>query len=355
MKNRGEQFSTPNVLILGAVFGCGVLLGFSMAKGGVGITPEKKLEPDDPPLINLRPASAECPVCPECRGCSTDQQPDPPAVAALAPLSVDQCRDVFGTKGQGGIGVLKNLDFCDHRNSFQVCEDLRDFTGLAQDELENRLRRQGRFHFEGEHAFWNPQTATELAWYYSTSVDYLFANAAHSLVPIVRKLNLTHAPVLDFSGGVGNHALYLASEGIQTHYFGIGMMEYNFAEYRIRKRGLEQFVDFIKPFTAATNWTFDPVHAALPGDASLGAILAIDVLEHIPEYHKVVKVMVDSLRVGGIIMEQSPFSGALQDGDLDVRVHVSNGGVSLEEAMGVRMKKIQTFWDTGGIWEKVSE
>ena len=41
--------------------------------------------------------------------------------------------------------------------------------------------RKGRFHFEGEHAFWNPQSRSELAWYYATSVDYLFANSLHGV------------------------------------------------------------------------------------------------------------------------------------------------------------------------------
>ena len=41
-------------------------------------------------------------------------------------------------------------------------------------------------------------------------------------------------PVLDFSGGVGNTVIMLASAGIPCVYFGIGMMEFAFAKYRIR-------------------------------------------------------------------------------------------------------------------------
>ena len=83
--------------------------------------------------------------------------------------------------------------------------------------------------------------------------------------------------------------------------------------------------------------------------------MAIDVLEHIPEYHKVVKNMVDSLRIGGVIIEQPPFSKALKKKAVDVRVHVSDGGVTMEQAMGPRMKRIRTFWTTGGVWQKISE
>ena len=74
--------------------------------------------------------------------------------------------------------------------------------------------------------------------------------------------------MLDFSGGVGNNVIYLASKGIKAQYFGIGMMEYAFAEYRIRKRGYENLVEFKRPYSAATNWKFDPTRAALPGDSS---------------------------------------------------------------------------------------
>lgn len=42
------------------------------------------------------------------------------------------------------------------------------------------MQRKGRFHFAGEHIFWNPSSTIELAWYYATSIDYLFANALHT-------------------------------------------------------------------------------------------------------------------------------------------------------------------------------
>eukprot|EP00977_Amphora_coffeiformis_P020845 scaffold8602_cov196-Amphora_coffeaeformis.AAC.3 len=263
-----------------------------------------------------------CPPCPK---------PEPPPLAEPKKLTAEECR---------GARWGRNL---------------KDFTGLTDGELDKRIRRKGRFHFEGEHEFWNPETSTELAWYYSTSVNYMFANAAHPLVPIVRELNVTDAPVLDFSGGVGNNVIYLASQGIKVRYFGIGMMEFALAEYRIRKRGLENLVAFIRPYSADTDWKFDPVKAALPRDGSLGAILALDVLEHIPDYHHVVKAMVDSIRVGGIIVEQSPFSEPKNDGKADVRVHVSDGGVSMAAAMGPRMKLRKKFFGTGGLWEKISE
>jgi hypothetical protein len=173
-----------------------------------------------------------------------------------------------------------------------VCKELQDFTGLSDDEFLKRMMRKGRFHFEGEHLFWNPVSASELAWYYSTSVDYLFANAIHSVykgvVDYVAKKE--YEPVLEYSGGVGSNVLAIAQRGIRVHYFGIGMAEYHFTQYRIMKHGLEDLVNFTKPFALKTGFRFDPIGGPLPQDGSLGSILAIDVLEHIPNYHLVVHV-----------------------------------------------------------------
>jgi hypothetical protein len=48
--------------------------------------------------------------------------------------------------------------FCD---STTVCKELQDFTGLSDDEFMERMMRRGRF---------------------TTSIDYLFANAVHPAV-----------------------------------------------------------------------------------------------------------------------------------------------------------------------------
>ena len=73
-------------------------------------------------------------------------------------------------------------------------------------------------------------------------------------------------------------------------------------------------------------------------DNYYGAILAMDVLEHIPHYERVVKRMVESVRVGGRILEKSPF-GKGSGGDEDTAVHVGNGGITMKTAMGPNMKQ----------------
>ena len=272
-------------------------------------------------------------------------------------LNVDNCRDVFKTQGQGGIGELnleKTIKLCQDPLLFDVCDDLKKFTGLTDDEFNQRLTRQGRFHFEGEHAFWNPKSASELAWFYTTSIDYLFANAVHLAMEEALKQRAVkkYEPFLDYSGGVGNNILYLASKGVRVQYFGIGMAEYSFAQYRVWKSNLNDMVEFKKPFNSEDH-SFDPIHAPLPSDESLGTILAFDVLEHIPNYHNVVDAMVKSIRVGGLIIENTPFAKDKAQGE-DLRVHVSDGGISMTQAMGPRMKLIEQA-KRFNVWEKIDE
>ena len=51
-------------------------------------------------------------------------------------------------------------------------------------------------------------------------------------------------PVLDYSGGTGNNAIYLAKKGLRVQYFGIGMAEKAFARYRVERNGLQDLVEF---------------------------------------------------------------------------------------------------------------
>jgi SAM-dependent methyltransferase len=279
-------------------------------------------------------------------------------------LDAQICRDtVFRSRGQGGGNGESTHDrvraACTNTpHLYNVCRDLQDYTGLADAEFYDRLARIGRFHFEAEHAYWNPASATELAWYYATSLNYLFANALHRVwaQKVDRVAHARYEPILDYSGGVGNNVLHLArTEGLRCRYFGIGTMEYQFARYRAARHKLEHLIDFVPPRSAATGYRFDPIRAALPRDQSLGAIIAMDVLEHIPDYHVVVEAMVDSIRVGGAIVEVTPFAkeapmpAAAGTTTTDTRVHLSDGGIDRATAMGPRMR-----FDHG-LWVKISE
>jgi len=60
-----------------------------------------------------------------------------------------------------------------------VYSDLLAYTGLSPAGLKRRHEGREQFHFEGEHAWWDPKSVGELTWFYHSSVSYLFANADH--------------------------------------------------------------------------------------------------------------------------------------------------------------------------------
>jgi len=257
---------------------------------------------------------------------------------------------------------------------FNVSQHLAGFTGLRESELQRRLARQGVYHFEVGHAFADPKSTTELAWFYSTSVDYLFGNAIHPALDF--GLTPADGPVLDYSGGVGNNVILLASSGIKCVYFGIGLLEFAFAQYRVRRLGLQNMVHFLKPYDSATGWDFDA--RKVLRNSSFGTILAIDVLEHIPQWQLTVEALVHSLRPGGRFIEDTPFAADLStppaplppvtsdvssiasvvgdegaEVDVDLRVHVGRGRMSMAQAMGPSMVLLN--WSGGGttnFWRK---
>jgi hypothetical protein len=68
------------------------------------------------------------------------------------------------------------------------------------------------------------------------------------------------------SCGAGNNVIGLAKNGVKCQYFGIGMIEYAFAEFRTGKKGLEDLVECKSPFSSRTEWKFNPIDAPLPRD-----------------------------------------------------------------------------------------
>ena len=171
----------------------------------------------------------------------------------------------------------------------------------------------------------------------------MFANALHAPKEVLGALSPESGTILDFSGGVGNNVIALAERGIACTYTGIGLFEFNFARYRIRRRKLDRLVEFIEPYL---NFQLDPLAALLP-PRQYGCILAYDVLEHIPHYEVTVIAMVRALRPGGCICEQSPFARHQAKGEEDTRVHVGAGGKSMQEAMGSEMKRKGLCWWKG--------
>lgn len=261
------------------------------------------------------------------------------------------CRDFFTYDGKGGFGSFSEgalKEFRADKTNLDVLKDFKDFSGLTDQEVNDRIRRLGMHHFAGEHKLINPKTETELAWYYFASTNYLYANAVHGYLEILETFSPEDGPVLDYAGGVGNNVIYLAENGIKSAYFGIGQLEYSFAMYRVQKRNLTEFVDFIPTHSEWTDWKFNP-RVAIPPKEQFGAIILADVLEHIPEYHITLRNILKSLRMGGIIIEFSPFDDKADNTD----IHVPRS-MDMESAMGPGMKRAEKVGYMQ-VWQKTGD
>jgi|EP00900_Chrysochromulina_parva_P005644 SAM-dependent methyltransferase len=252
---------------------------------------------------------------------------------------------------------------------FDVLNDLVGFTGMQPNEILPRLRRQGRFHYAAEHAFWDPSSSRELAWYYRSSVDYLFGLAWHGVEPLLRgrakhKHLRAEGPILEFSPGVANNGLYLAMNArVPYVYAGLSVLEASFAQYRAARRGLgpDRF-RVLPPYDVSGDWKLDPLAAFKPSSplhGKIGTILAFDVLEHVPHFERTVAAMVAALRPGGLLVEQSPFeegdeAGVHEHNGTDTRLHTSRHGVTMAQAMGPTMKHVGGSVGTSGthLWRK---
>lgn len=294
--------------------------------------------------------------------------PDPAAPPAPPPASKSGCAPgteciVLTINGghSGGHGMYKDEEirkYLSNKLSFDVWGDLMAFTGLSEDELMKRLRREGIHHFSVEHNFFSPRSAAELAMFYRSSTAYVWGNSLHPAIDM-SKLNLTaeDGPVLEYSGGVGSNVLALASNGIKAVYFGIGMMEYEFAYFRVQRHGLGHMVEFVRPYrnSSENGWHFDPFQSLKLGTSirePLGGIFALDVFEHIPDYHITARHLISLLRESGRLFENSPFSTRAKT---DTSIHLQ-ASMPLEDAF-TGMQFVETVTSTNpsmNVWEKTS-
>ena len=180
-----------------------------------------------------------------------------------------------------------------------IVEDLADYTRLPEEEVRAALQRRREISFRSE--WWaTPAAWRRDHWFYLSSKSYLFANAVHFpdstfverfVVPFVP----TGATVLDFGGGAGGLTLMLAGHGLHAWYADVNALQRDFVRFRVRKHELEESVSVI-------DWWDD-----LPA-AQLDGVVAVDVLEHLPDARAQVERLVGSLTQAGVLVENSPFA-----------------------------------------------
>ncbi len=215
-----------------------------------------------------------------------------------------------------------------------IMNDLIAYTGFSAEKLQPYLLRIPEKHFKSEINWYAPKDEQELTWFYRISEGYLFANAVHpydSTLDIIKK-----GKILDYGAGTGCNTIGLAKKGFDVDFLEICRVQADFINFRAERHKLNNIRE-VRPYREGK---FDPV---LCIEEQYDTIVAMDVLEHIPNYHIVVKHFIEQLKPGGTIIENSPFD-PLAD---EIAIHV-RPSIPLEKAM-VGMERIDT-----GIWKKKS-
>lgn len=215
-----------------------------------------------------------------------------------------------------------------------IVDDLVAYTGFSREMLLPYLLRYPERHFESEFNWYHPTNELELTWFYRCNAAYLFANSIHPYASQLDAIN--QGRVLDYGAGIGCNTIGLAKKGIEVDFLEINRLQADFINFRAERHKLKNIREVL-PYDEGR---FDPVRCI---KGKYDAIVAMDVLEHIPKYHVLVKHFIENLKLGGIIVENSPFDPLAAD----IAIHV-RPDVPLQEAMA-GMERIDV-----GIWKKKS-
>ena len=213
-----------------------------------------------------------------------------------------------------------------------IIDDLVAYTGFSAEELAPYLLRHPEKHFQSEFEWFSPKNEKELTWFYRAGSAYLFGNAVHPYASVLDII--TGGTVLDFGAGAGCNTIGLAKRGIRVDFLEINTLQADFIRFRAERHNLQN-VRGIAPYHEGE---FDPISCITE---RYDAVIAMDVLEHIPDYHRFVAHFIERLNPGGLIVENSPFDP--EAGDIAIHLRPS---IPLKEAMA-GMERMER-----GIWRK---
>jgi 2-polyprenyl-3-methyl-5-hydroxy-6-metoxy-1,4-benzoquinol methylase len=173
-----------------------------------------------------------------------------------------------------------------------IRKDLEDFTGLSLKEIDRLMARCG-YNARTEFVECSQREGAD-HWFYLGSRYFLFENAihAHQIDDFVMQLLPPNAKVWEFGGGTGNISLALAARGYQVSYTELNSLQKDFVAFRAHKHGL--VINIIDSWAQKSANTFD-------------LVLAVDVLEHIPDYQTVLIELCETVKPGGLLWETSAF------------------------------------------------
>jgi len=207
--------------------------------------------------------------------------------------------------------------------------DLMEYLG------ETYVHRNGQVELRDKWLSWQGGVSE----YYKDCVNdsYLFDNHQwHASGTLTGWGNIikdhAHGVTLDFGGGIGTYSLIMASSDktSEVWFYDINEANEKFTKYRIDKHSLAHKVKYGMPTT------------------QVDTIVAIDVLEHMPDRVLAVKEWVDKLNPGGVLIltHTTTTSGGQHPMHLmtDIEIPV------VAAALSVSCTKLGTFWPQ--VWVK---
>lgn len=222
-------------------------------------------------------------------------------------------------------------------NYLATVQDLREFTGLSQEETEQRLMSSRAALVES----WQREKPSEddpaalARWYADNSMPYLFDIARFHLtfkhitftLDVIR---LSGSHCLDYGGGSGALSLALAKAGKQVVYFDVPGESRRYAEWKAQRAKVSIC------FTSER----ERIHEAA-AEQAFDTVISLDVLEHLPNLASELEFLDSVLTPNGTMLLTVPV-GATQSHPMhlahsvDTRQFLSGRGYS--EAKLVRDK-----------------
>lgn len=181
----------------------------------------------------------------------------------------------------------------------ELFTDILEYTKLPEEIVAQLLSRKiGSFTKE-----WETREVKDDYWFYLSSKGYFWGNLPHldidEYIEIVKEYCPAKGRVLEYGGGVGNLIFRLATEGYQAEHLEVSALEKDFLRFRSSKHKLA--IKIIDVWQDLEKDYYD-------------VIFALDVFEHIPNAHELVKSqLAPALKKGGILIDFTCYGETKKD------------------------------------------